>query len=643
LIPKAFLHALLARLDIIEVVGRHLPLKKGGVNYFACCPFHGESTPSFSVSPAKQFYHCFGCSAHGNAIDFVMNHLGLSFVEAVHDLARFAGMSVPHEEGEVSAGPNLAPFLDLMSRAAEFYQYCLGQAPAAHRYLHGRGLSVDVVTRFSIGYAPPRWDALKALVDTYPHPLLRDTGLTIENSEGRTYDRFRNRILFPIWNRRGQVIAFGGRLLEESGKNSPKYLNSPETVLFEKGRELYGWHLARAAVQKTGTVLVVEGYMDVVSLAQFGIENAVATLGTATTPLHLQSLIRQSPRVVFCFDGDVAGRKAAARALNTAIDLLGDDTRLCFLFLPEGEDPDAFVRRKGAAAFEQAMAQATPFSAFFIDSLREGLDLDRPDDRARFLHQAQAWVKRIKGPMLRLQLIQELARLTQTPLQALEHAWQLPALTPTTPALVPAPHTDTVHGTRHTPAEYTVAPASHPPPPLARPPSGTPALPARPLDTRRKGRRHPLTPSQTGGVCALLLRLVLANPAFASRIPPDLVPTQGPHGNALVRIIDAMSVGEIGTQLPVSALLEHFRDTPHEATLANTLAENDEDALIPDQFEALFHDALIRLHSDALKREIDTLLVLQRSEQLDEAGRKTLARLLQERQETAKLVGALGK
>jgi DNA primase len=636
LIPQSFLQALLARLDIVEVIGRHLPLKKGGVNYFACCPFHGEKSPSFSVSPSKQFYHCFGCSAHGNAIDFVMHHQGLSFVEAVHDLARFVGMDVPNEKNAAS-GPNLAPFLDLMRRAAEFYQYCLGQAPSAHQYLHARGLSVDVVSRFGIGYAPARWDALKALVETYPNPLLRDAGLTVENDEGRTYDRFRDRIMFPIWDRKGQVIAFGGRLLtQHPTKNSPKYLNSPETLLFEKGRELYGWHLARPAAQRLGSVLVVEGYMDVVSLAQFGIENAVATLGTATTAAHLQFLMRQVREIVFCFDGDKAGRNAALRALHIALDYVTDENTLRFLFLPEGQDPDAFVRQKGAQSLERERTCAPSLLAFFIESLKEGLDLDSPDERARFLHQAQAGVSRIKAPMLRLQLIQTLARITDTPVQALEYLWQ----NPEKPSAAPAHRAPS---TARTSADESASVWAHPPAPVAqtqRQPSprqrGAPA-PQVAMDAHVPSHR------KAKGACALLLRLVLQNPAFAGRIPPEWVHLQGPNGAALARLIDAMNVGEIGTQLAGAQLLAMFSGDAHEQALEAAHRDNVNDPFEPEQLETLFHDALLRLQSDLLKQEIDQMLRLRREGKLDEAGQKTLARLLRERQSLANLVGCAEK
>src|SRR5690554_3767226 len=370
MIPKAFIQDLLVRVDIIDIVSPHLTLKKGGANYFACCPFHGEKTPSFSISPSKQFYHCFGCGVHGNAIDFLMELQGLTFVEAIHELARQNGLEVPQERSTPGEQPRRAQghdaLLEAMECAARFYREQLKHSPEAIDYLKRRGLTGEIAARFGIGFAPAGWQALAGVFDDYKAKALLEAGLVIDNEQGRRYDRFRERIMFPIQDRRGRVIAFGGRVLDAG---EPKYLNSPETPLFEKGRELYGLRQAMQAMREEGFALVVEGYMDVVALAQFGIGNAVATLGTATTSHHVAALMRHAERIVFCFDGDAAGRKAARRALESSLEALRDDAVLAFLFLPDGHDPDSYVRAQGAEALRSAAAHATPLTQFLMDSL----------------------------------------------------------------------------------------------------------------------------------------------------------------------------------------------------------------------------------------------------------------------------------
>jgi DNA primase len=370
-IPQAFIDDLISRVDIVDVINPRVPLTRAGTEYKACCPFHDEKTPSFTVSPSKQFYHCFGCGAHGTALGFLMEYERLAFPEAVESLAESIGLEVPREAG-VERGPDLGPLYDVLEQAARFYAWQLRRHADAARgteYLRGRGVSGEIAAEFRIGFAAPGWTNLLDQLGQSPEQIrrLNEAGL-IQDHDGKRYDRFRERILFPIRDTRGRVIGFGGRVL---GDGTPKYLNSPETPVFHKGRELYGLYEARQADKHLEQVLVVEGYMDVVALAQFGIRNAVATLGTATTSEHLEKLYRVVPTVVFSFDGDRAGRDAGWKALQTALPLLRDGRQARFLFLPEGEDPDTLVRTEGADAFRQRVADAPPLSEFLLEHLRE--------------------------------------------------------------------------------------------------------------------------------------------------------------------------------------------------------------------------------------------------------------------------------
>ncbi|TXL68631.1 DNA primase [Zeimonas arvi] len=417
MIPQSFIQDLLARVDIVDVVGRYVRLKKAGANYLGLCPFHTEKSPSFTVSPTKQFYHCFGCGAHGSAIGFLMEHAGLGYVDAVTDLARSLGLEVPREPGTVGrAGPDprTPGLLDLLARAAQFYRRRLKDTPRAIDYLKGRGLTGEIAARFGIGYAPDQWRGLEAAVPDYEAPALVEAGLVIE-SEGddgrkRRYDRFRDRIMFPIRNPRGQVIGFGGRVLD---RGEPKYLNSPETPVFSKGRELYGLFEARDGIRRENCVLVVEGYMDVVMLARHGVGNAVATLGTSTTPDHVRKLLRLADRVVFAFDGDAAGRKAAWRALEASLPQAADARRIDFLFLPPEHDPDSFVRAHGAEGFREALAGAMPLSELLVTELSERVGLETPEGRARLLAEAAPLLQALAAPALKLQLVHRVAELAR--------------------------------------------------------------------------------------------------------------------------------------------------------------------------------------------------------------------------------------
>ncbi|PVV13705.1 MAG: DNA primase [gamma proteobacterium symbiont of Ctena orbiculata] len=410
-IPTQFIDDLLNRIDVVDVINRRVPLKKAGRDFQARCPFHDEKTPSFTVSPQKQFYHCFGCGAHGSAIGFLMEYDNLGFVEAVEELAHFAGLEVPREAG-AAQGPDLSPLYAMMEETARFYRHQLknhADARQAIDYLKARGLSGEIAAIFAIGYAPPGWDNLLSTLGRDKPAIARllECGLTQEG-EGKGYDRFRNRIIFPIRDRRGRSIGFGGRSI---GEEKPKYLNSPETLLFHKGRELYGLYEARKASTKIARLLVVEGYMDVVALAQHGILNAVATLGTATTHDHLELIFRTCPEVVFCFDGDRAGRDAAWKALLTGLPLMRDGREVKFLFLPQGEDPDTQIRKEGSSAFSQRIEQAQPLSKFLFQHLTDQVQMESIDGRAKLAQLASPLLEKLPSGVFRRMMFQHLEEL----------------------------------------------------------------------------------------------------------------------------------------------------------------------------------------------------------------------------------------
>ncbi|MCX7896884.1 MAG: DNA primase [Rhodocyclaceae bacterium] len=576
MIPASFIQELLSRLDIVDVVERYVPLKKSGANYVACCPFHQEKTPSFTVSPTKQFYHCFGCGAHGSAIGFVMQYKGLTFPEAVEELAGWLGLTVPYERGRAQGSEPARPTLaERMLDAARFYKARLKSSPHAIDYLKRRGLSGEIAARFHLGYAPDAWQALAEIFAEYDTDAsLLACGLVIENEKGRRYDRFRDRIMFPIIDGKGAVIAFGGRTL---GDGEPKYLNSPETPLFRKGEALYGLPQARQAIQAEGCALVVEGYMDVVALAQFGVGHAVATLGTATTPAHLKQLWRHTRRIVFCFDGDAAGRKAAWRALEAALPTLSDERSVGFLFLPTEDDPDSFIRREGAEAFRQLLQRPLPLSEFFLAELASPLDLASAEGKAELAHRAISHLSRLSAPLLRQQLIQALARRADLPAEEIARRAGLPAF-PRRPA----------------------------PPPVAR----------------MRTRPH--------GIERTLLAAVLDRPERAARIPLAWLANDHAVGAALASICEAICHGELPAD-NVGALLEHFRNTPHEELLAEMLAETEVEKDASVEMETVFLDALERLRERRLAQEIEALTAKARSTGLSAHEQRLLAQLLAQR------------
>ncbi len=435
MLPQGFIQELLSRIDIAEVVGRQVELKKAGANLKGLCPFHGEKTPSFIVSPTRQTYHCFGCGAHGDAIRFLTEQGGLGFIDAVRELAQRAGIALPEDRStpadrarEAAEREQRQTLTELLERAGRFYRQALKSSPRAIDYLKSRGVTGEVAARFGLGYAPEGWRALAGVFPRYDDPLLVDAGLVVvqeappgaDESESRRYDRFRDRVIFPIRSANGEIIGFGGRVL---GPGEPKYLNSPESPVFHKGRELYGLFEARQALRERGLAIVVEGYMDVVALAQSGFANALATLGTACTPEHVAKLFRFVDSVVFSFDGDAAGRRAAGRALEAALPHATDARTIRFLFLPPEHDPDSYVRECGAAAFAQQLEQALPLSGMLLARAAEDCDLATAEGRAKMLAQARPLVDALPQGLLREQLVAELARRGDVALTTLREHW----------------------------------------------------------------------------------------------------------------------------------------------------------------------------------------------------------------------------
>jgi DNA primase len=514
-IPKNFIQDLLNRLDIVDVVERYVPLKKAGANYVACCPFHNEKSPSFTVSQTKQFYHCFGCGAHGTAIGFVMEHAGLGYVDAIEELARSVGLEVPHErQAAGDAYHKVAPDLyEVMQTATRYYREQLKITQRAIDYLKQRGLSGEIAAKFGIGYVPDGWQNLAAAFPDYQDDTLNETGLVITSDEAKRYDRFRDRIMFPIINVRGQVIGFGGRVLD---KGEPKYLNSPETPLFEKGRELYGLFQAQKAIRAVQRVLVVEGYMDVVALAQHGVEYAVATLGTATTPYHIQKLLRLTEHIVFCFDGDKAGQKAAWRALENALPYLQDGKRISFLFLPVEHDPDSFIREFGKVAFEQRMQEAMPLSAYLLREVSAELDLRTQEGRNQLLQRAKPLLTAITAPATALLLRKEVAALSGVSQEELEALYEIK--------------------------------------PVARAPR---------IAFQKAGRAPP-------SAHRLLLQCLLAQPELGQQVPGEWH-DQGADADAVLAVL--MVLRETDFTLSSPTLTQLFQGTSHEKALAAAQAD----------------------------------------------------------------------
>jgi DNA primase len=600
-LPQSFIQELLSRTDVVDIVGRHVQLKKGGANFMGLCPFHGEKSPSFSVSPSKQFYHCFGCGASGDAIKFMTEYVGMSFIEAVTDLAQQVGLQVP--EGDASPQDRAraaqlreqqATLTSVLEKAGIAYIKHLRQSDRAKDYFRGRGLSGEIAKTFGLGYAPEGWRALASVFADYGDPLLVESGLVIagepegENAggEARRYDRFRDRVMFPIRNVKGECIGFGGRVL---GDDKPKYLNSPETPVFSKGRELYGLFEARTALREHGYALVTEGYMDVVALAQMGFANAVATLGTACTAEHVQKLFRFTDSVVFSFDGDSAGRRAARKALDAALPFATDVRSVKFLFLPAEHDPDSFIREHGKDGFADYVGKAVPLSRFMIEAASEGCDMDTAEGRAHMAANARPLWSLLPEGALRRQLLAEIADRVMIDSRELLQLWQPASGKRSGYQFNSSSRPDSLGRSTQTPQKAAsgdgFAVESDSGPPSARP-AGDRELPAfAPHDAgatffdpaagivtrparRLAGRIMPASREDR------VLRGLLSDPQGWDRLSADehhlLVHLPAPHGPLFVWIEAQMH--EHGPQ-PWAALREGLRGHPHEQHAALQMAQ----------------------------------------------------------------------
>ncbi|EGZ47270.1 DNA primase [Neisseria wadsworthii] len=592
MIPSDFIDELLAKVDIVDIIDEHVPLKKGGANYMACCPFHKEKSPSFSVSPSKQFYHCFGCGAHGSAIGFIMEYQGLSFTEAVQFLADRVGMTVPRTKGQADNPEKRAErkkkqqtLEETTQACADFYRAQLKLYPTAQSYLQQRGLNPEIIEHYSLGYAPEGWQPLAQVFQPYPNTALIDSGMVIEN-EGKHYDRFRHRIMFPIRDTRSQIIGFGGRVLDDS---KPKYLNSPDTPLFDKGKNLYGLYEGRAAIKDAGRILVVEGYMDVVALAQFGIGYSVASLGTSTTSEHVKLLMRQTDSIYFCFDGDAAGRKAAWRALENALPQLKDDKSLHFLFLPEEHDPDSYVRQFGKAQFEDALLhQSKPLSEYIWDALTETLDLRTQEGKAELVKTSAPLLAQINAPALSFLLKQKLSDLV-----GIDPANLAQLLGQEAP-------------------KRQVKQKSY-------------KLPA---GTARQPQMATLAQKQ--------IRALLANPEWAEHIHlPEYLPLTGD----LACLANVAETIKNNPHITNSAhIFEHMRGGPYETVLFNIFRNSEYDAepdTISKESQQEFKQGMAKLLSEFHSSQIDALKAKSSTSGLNDAEKKLLLNLLVQKQHQA--------
>ncbi|EKQ5899855.1 DNA primase [Vibrio parahaemolyticus] len=577
-IPRSFIDDLLARLDIVDIIDARVKLKKKGKNYGACCPFHNEKTPSFSVSQEKQFYHCFGCGAHGNAIDFMMEFERLEFVEAIEELASYLGLDVPREQrsggsGQFKSGPQASSsekrsLYDLMGSIAQFYRNQLKQpsSKVAIEYLKDRGLSGEIVQKFGIGYVADEWDLVRKNFGQNKdnQDMLVTGGMLIENDKGNRYDRFRGRIMFPIRGRRGRVIGFGGRVL---GEGTPKYLNSPETPIFHKGKELYGLYEVLQAHREPAQILVVEGYMDVVALAQYGVDYSVASLGTSTTGDHIQMLFRQTNTVVCCYDGDRAGKEAAWRALENALQFLKTGNTLKFLFLPDGEDPDSYVRKYGKAAFEQQIEQATPLSSYLFDNLIElhQINLGNNEGKSALRAYASALIDKIPDPYF-----QELLEKLLDERTGFDNRLRQPRkkISETRPQ----PHKEI----KRTPMREVIA-------------------------------------------------LLIQNPSYAQMVP-DLSSVRDLSIPGLSLFADVLDKCQAHPHINTGQLLEHWRNSQNEALLSR-LASWDI-PLDEDNQEEIFLDSLDKIIAQCVEKQIENLQAKARSVGLSAEEKRELLALM---------------
>ena len=597
-LPQAFLDDLLDRLNIVEVIDRRVKLKKAGKNYSACCPFHDEKTPSFSVNPERQFYYCFGCGAGGNALGFVMDYERLDFREAVEGLAQSVGLEVPKDDPRGGREPpkdQNKPLYEALEQASKFYEHALRQHAERHKvvtYLKGRGLTGEIARDFRIGFAPAGWDNLMQVngKDDASQELLKKSGMLVTNDKGRTYDRFRERVMFPIQDQRGRVIAFGGRVL---GDDKPKYLNSPETPVFQKSRELYGLWQARRHPRRLERIVVVEGYMDVIALAQHGIPYAVATLGTSTSETHLERLFRIVPEVVFCFDGDDAGRKAAFRGLEATLPAMQDGRQAKFLFLPEGEDPDTLVRAKGKAYLENLFDHADPLETFLFKHLEGGLDIESMDGRARFSKLAAPHLHRLPEGVFKTLMYQALADKTGIDVESLKRLQPPPAPRPEITETAPPPTME---------APPPIDPEE--PPPEDFIPVDEPVL-------------EGLSPSSLNPVHRLLGLLVL-KPALVGHVPEALLVSEGSRDVML--LTELVAHIQKYPEVTTAALLGFWFGTP-EGDFLNALAGR----------ESIEDDAGLEALCTALVEKLNRHPALDAArQQFDAIKRKPYAELTQE-------------
>ena len=634
MIPQSFIDDLLNRTDIVEVVGSRIQLKKAGKNYSARCPFHNEKTPSFSVSPDKQFYYCFGCGAGGNALGFVMDHDNLDFIQAVEDLAKRAGMDVPREEGRSNKPrqPTDSPLYPLLTAAADYYRQALKSHPsrqAAVNYLKGRGLTGEIARDFGLGFAPPGWDNLFKHLggDALQVKAMIDAGLLIENAEtGKRYDRFRDRVMFPIRDSRGRIIAFGGRVL---GDDKPKYLNSPETPVFHKGQELYGLFEARKNNRDLDEIMVVEGYMDVIALAQQGLRNAVATLGTATSEEHIKRLFRLVPSILFCFDGDQAGRKAAWRALEAVMPNLQDGRRARFLFLPEGEDPDSLVRAEGPDAFRARLnQQAQPLADYFFQQLMDEADPRSLEGKAHLATLATPLIEKIPGNNLRTLMRQRLSELTGLSTQ--------PASTAAAPSRHSSPSDDYHHAGDD--SYYDSAPAYEhyeaPPSYVQSPP---PAREGRSKGTWKKGDkpwqrkgddfqpRVPRTAVSVESPTLSALRTLLQNPQLALKVEDasHFAAENDLYAQLLVALLEAL---QKNPRLTTLQLIARWHGT-EQGRLLRAMAEK-EWLISADNLEQQFFDTITTLAARQREQRLEHLLRKARQSDLSSDEKEQLRELL---------------
>ncbi len=554
-IPQQFIDELLARTDIVDLIDGFVPLKKAGKDFQACCPFHDEKTPSFTVSQPKQFYHCFGCGANGTAISFLMEYNHLEFLEAIEELANKAGLPIPQEASLVKTDSNLSELYELLELVVRFYNRQLREHPQSKRavdYLKDRGISGEIAKSFELGFAPAGWDNLIQELGSSDaaKQRLAKTGMLIKRDNGGYYDRFRDRIMFPIRDTRGRVIGFGGRVLDD---DTPKYLNSPETPIYSKGRELYGLYQARHANKDLRRIYVVEGYMDVIALAQFGINNAVASLGTAATSDHLERLFRATPEVVFCFDGDNAGRKAAWRAMETTLPLIRDGRQAFFMFMPQGEDPDTFVRSQGRESFEDSDTYVA-LSDYLFDSLKQNTDLSTTQGQARMMEEAIPFIRQMPDGALRKLMVRDLANLVNS-----DGAYIESALGAGTGARRPA---------------------------------------SRPV------RRQQSSGSEN--LIGKIISMLLYQPDLALRLHDNSV-LEGVPVAGVEFLLELLQLIQSNSGISCAGILEHWRETRYEPRLKQLAASNNELFSVSTNLEAEFDDALDKLLDKKSRQKMQQL------------------------------------